>query len=878
MLRAKQLLPVIKASQRSWILAGTSAGSRTSDGTCNPHGLSNADDRDEHLKRTPHLPLHGHEVHGLGHSPLHPTGFPASSAARPPLHNAPISGIYPRDTVVEGPVIESAGHDGKTVSKVVGSTAAVNSDPQPLQKVGFAAVPSLSTVENVVTGAAGGRSNSYRLPRQQSNSSSRNNSTEREIRDTPSPTEREVPSVGKGVPIPSSGTGSQQQRSTPVGASQHGSDRFKPGWQSRGVQSKPSAFPSSPVQPWAQPNGSLAESPSPRHLSVGATDDIARVELPAPRSSSKERFNGRGGQNGRSQSGSRRQSHKAASESRAANGEVVDHVCNILRQLNWRPDTLVALSHVNKTLSAFHINEVLKHQKESGLALKFFDWAKGQEGYKHDVCTYTTMIGILGRARNFEVCTRLLQEMRREGCEPCVVTYNRLIHAYGRANYLGEAMRIFQQMQEEGCAPDRVTYCTLVDLHSKAGFHDVSMDMYQKMQEAGFQPDTFTYSVIIHCLGKAGKVNAALKLFEEMVERGCVPSLVTYNIIIDLQAKAGNHVMAMKLYNDMQDAGFHPDRVTYSIMMEVLGQTGHIDEAEHVFQEMEQAGWVPDAPIYGVMVDMWGKAGNANRAREWYQKMLDSGLTPNVQTSNSLLGTYLRMHQFDSARGVLESMNAWGLVPTLQTHTILLSSCTASAQHQQVVSLMASTLHPVYAFVCTLLSREVPPQELQHIVQQFFQGLHGEEHDCKRGFTDSLIEFLHNLGRRPEAGLVWEVGREHDLYPQAVREKAKNQFSINLHVMSMGTALVALSRTLAGFRQTMLYTGVAPERIEIITGWGKHSRVTGSSLVRQAVHNLLSALGSPFYVENSNVGCFVSHGQPLSNWLHQPHVEHMHLL
>lgn len=62
MLRAKQLLPVIKASQRSWILAGTSAGSRTGDGTCNPHGLSNAEDRDEHLKRTPHLP---HEVSAI---------------------------------------------------------------------------------------------------------------------------------------------------------------------------------------------------------------------------------------------------------------------------------------------------------------------------------------------------------------------------------------------------------------------------------------------------------------------------------------------------------------------------------------------------------------------------------------------------------------------------------------------------------------------------------------------------------------------------------------------------------------------------------------------------------------------------------------------
>lgn len=373
-------------------------------------------------------------------------------------------------------------------------------------------------------------------------------------------------------------------------------------------------------------------------------------------------------------------------------------------------------------------------------------------------------------------------------------------------------------------------------------------------------------------------MNAAYKLFREMMERGCTPSLVTYNIIIRLQAKAGNHVLAIKLYNDMQDAGFHPDTVTYSIMMEVLGQAGHIDEAENIFMEMEQAGWTPDPPIYGSMVDMWGKAGNADKAWEWYKKMLDSGLTPNVQTSNSLLGTYLRLHRFDSARYVLESMHSWGLVPTLQTHTILLDSCTVSAHYHQVVSLMASTNHPIYGFVNMLLSTEVSPQERKLGIHQLFESLQGEEHDCKRGFTDAFIEYLHKLGHKAEAGLVWEVAREHNLYPLAVRQKSRNHYSIDLHVMSMGTALTALSRTLSGFRETMLYTGRVPDRIDIITGWGKHSRVTGSSLVRHAVQNMLTALGSPFYLDNANLGCFVSSGKPLSEWLHQPHIEHMLLL
>jgi pentatricopeptide repeat protein len=44
------------------------------------------------------------------------------------------------------------------------------------------------------------------------------------------------------------------------------------------------------------------------------------------------------------------------------------------------------------------------------------------------------MIGILGRARKFEVINLLLDEMQRDGCEPNVVTCNHLIHCYGHAN------------------------------------------------------------------------------------------------------------------------------------------------------------------------------------------------------------------------------------------------------------------------------------------------------------------------------------------------------------------------------------------------------------------------------------------------------------
>ncbi|KAL2465301.1 Pentatricopeptide repeat-containing protein [Abeliophyllum distichum] len=560
---------------------------------------------------------------------------------------------------------------------------------------------------------------------------------------------------------------------------------------------------------------------------------------------------------------------------------VVESVSRILQKFRWSLATKEALGKLNYSVDAYQANQILKQLKDYNVALGYFYWLKQQPGFKHDGHTYTTMVGILGRARQFGSINKLLDQMVNDGCLPNVVTYNRLIHSYGRANYLNEALGVFSQMRKAGCEPDRVTYCTLIDIHAKAGYLDVAMDMYQRMQEAGLSPDTFTYSVIINCLGKAGHLDAAHKLFCEMVNHGCVPNLVTYNIMIALQAKARNYQSALQLYRDMQNAGFEPDKVTYSIVMEVLGHCGYLDEAEAVFSEMKRKNWIPDEPVYGLLVDLWGKAGNVEKAREWYQAMLNADLRPNVPTFNSLLSAFLRVHRLSDAYNLLQSMHRLGLNPSLQTYTLLLSCCTeaqTSFDMSFCCELMTVTGHPVHTFLLSMPTPGPDGQNVRDHVSNFLDMMHSEDRESKRGLVDAVIDFFHKSGLKEEAGSIWEVAAQKNVYPDAVREKSSCYWLINLHVMSDGTAVTALSRTLAWFRKQMLASGIGPNRIDIVTGWGRRSRVTGSSLVRQAVQELLNVFRFPFFTENGNYGCFVACGEPLNRWLLQSYVERMHLL
>ncbi|ONI08547.1 hypothetical protein PRUPE_5G184700 [Prunus persica] len=562
-------------------------------------------------------------------------------------------------------------------------------------------------------------------------------------------------------------------------------------------------------------------------------------------------------------------------------GNVVQNVSHILQQMRWGPAAEAALLNLNCSMDAYQANQILKQLQDHSVALSFFYWLKRQAGFKHDGHTYTTMVGILGRSRQFGAINKLLNQMVKEGCQPNVVTYNRLIHSYGRANYLKEAMNVFNQMQEAGCEPDRVTYCTLIDIHAKAGFLDVALRLYDGMQEAGLSPDTFTYSVMINCLGKAGHLAAAHRLFCEMVNQGCVPNLVTYNIMIALQAKARNYETALKLYRDMQGAGFEPDKVTYSIVMEVLGHCGYLEEAEAIFGEMKRKNWVPDEPVYGLLVDLWGKAGNVGKAWNWYQAMLHAGLRPNVPTCNSLLSAFLRVHQLSDAYNLLQSMMGLGLNPSLQTYTLLLSCCTEARSPYDMdfcCELMAVTGHPAHTFLLSMPSAGPDGQNVREHMSRFLDLMHSEDRESKRGLVDAVVDFLHKSGLKEEAGSVWEVAAQKNVYPDAIREKSSCYWLINLHVMSDGTAVTALSRTLAWFRQQMLISGICPSRIDIVTGWGRRSRVTGSSLVRQAVEELLNMFSFPFFTENGNSGCFVGCGEPLNKWLLQSYVERMHLL
>lgn len=55
----------------------------------------------------------------------------------------------------------------------------------------------------------------------------------------------------------------------------------------------------------------------------------------------------------------------------------------------------------------------------------------------------------------------------------------------------------------------------------------------------------------------------------------------------------------------------------------------------------------------------------------------------------------------------------------------------------------------------------------------------------------------------------------------------------------------------------------------ILTGWGKHSKITGDGALKRAIEGLLTSIGAPFQIAKCNIGRFISTGAVVTAWLRE---------
>ncbi|KAJ0483561.1 putative tetratricopeptide-like helical domain superfamily, pentacotripeptide-repeat region of PRORP [Helianthus annuus] len=382
------------------------------------------------------------------------------------------------------------------------------------------------------------------------------------------------------------------------------------------------------------------------------------------------------------------------------------------------------------TLSHFLVHQTLIRLKHtSKIAFSFFRWAQTHPNYTHTTSTYTLIIDILGKVKQFDTCWKLITEMDSKGINPNFTTFYVLIRRLVSAGLTKQAVRAFDDI---GCFVGNVVngdvdqeqmeqqvddFCYLFDTLCKYGYPKVAAEMFNKWKGWRFKPDVKMYTVLINGWWKVknGKmaerffnemvasgiepnvvtynvvlngmcrrvslhpeerfertVERARKVFDEMAERGVQPDVTSYSILLHVYSRGHKPDGTLEILKTMKDRGIHPSLASYTSVVKCLCSCGRVDDAYRLLDEMVQNGVTPSATTYNCFFKEYRGRKDVESALSLFKQMKkDSVLIPDTHTSNILLGMFIKLDRFDLVKEIWDDMKGSGSGPDLDSYTLL---------------------------------------------------------------------------------------------------------------------------------------------------------------------------------------------------------------
>ncbi|KAJ8434511.1 hypothetical protein Cgig2_030134 [Carnegiea gigantea] len=485
-------------------------------------------------------------------------------------------------------------------------------------------------------------------------------------------------------------------------------------------------------------------------------------------------------------------------------------------------------------------------------------------GCSLDGSTYELMIPNLAKSGRLEAAVKLFQEMKERKFRPSFSIFASLVDLMGKAGRLDMSMKLYMEMQGLGYRPSATLFVSLIESYVKAGKLEAALRLWDEMRKAGFRPNYGLYTMVVESHAKAGKLEIAMSVFLDMEKAGFLPTPSTYSCLLEMHAASGQVDLAMKLYNSMTNAGLRPSLSTYTALLTLLANKKLVDVAAKILLEMKAMGYSADVSASDVLM-IYIKDGSVDLALRWLRFMSSSGVRTNNFIIRQLFESCMKNGLYESAKPLLETyVNSAAKVDLILYTSILahLVRCQDEQNEKHLMSILSATKHKAHAFMCGLFTGpEQRKQPVLSFVREFFQAIDYElEEGAAKYFVNVLLNYLVLMGQINRARCVWKVAYENKLFPKAIVFDQHIAWSLDVRNLSVGAALVAVVHTLHRFRKRMLYYGVVPRRIKLVTG----------PTLKIVVAQMLSSVDSPFEVSKVVLR---APGDSVLEWFKKPIVQ-----
>ncbi|GAB4836690.1 hypothetical protein Ancab_001603 [Ancistrocladus abbreviatus] len=479
-----------------------------------------------------------------------------------------------------------------------------------------------------------------------------------------------------------------------------------------------------------------------------------------------------------------------------------------------------------------------------GLPYKAFEIYESMEtaGCSLNGSTCEMMIPSLAKSGRLDGAVKLFQEMKQKNFRPSFSVFATLVDCMGKAGRLDTSMKFYMEMQNFGYKSSATLFVSLIESHVKAGKLESALRLWEEMKRTGFRPNYGLYTMMVESHAKSGKLEIAMSLFQDMEKVGFLPTPATYSSLLEMHAASGQVDHAMKLYNSMTNAGFRPGLSTYTALLTLLANKKLVDVAAKILLEMKGMGYSVDVSASDALM-VYIKDGSVDLAFRWLRFMESSGLKTNNFIIRQLFESCMKNGLYESAKPLIETyVNSAAKVDLILYTSILahLVRCQDEQNEKHLMSILSATRHKAHSFMCGLFTGpEQRKQPVLSFVREFFQGINYElEEGAARYFVNVLLNYLVLMGQINRARCVWKVAYENKLFPKAIVFDQHIAWSLDVRNLSVGAALIAVVHTLHRFRKRMLYYGVVPRRIKLVSG----------PTLKIVVAQMLSSVDSPFEV------------------------------
>ncbi|THF96406.1 hypothetical protein TEA_015432 [Camellia sinensis var. sinensis] len=551
------------------------------------------------------------------------------------------------------------------------------------------------------------------------------------------------------------------------------------------------------------------------------------------------------------------------------NASAVAKIVEIVKRWKWGPEMDTQLDRLQFVPNMTHISQALKLISDTDASLSLFRWAMRQSWDFNGIqslfdkmirdsgntglssfSVFNRVIQYLAKAKKLEglpyKAFEIYENMEEVGCSLDGSIYELMIPSLAKSGHLDAALKLFQKMKENNFRQSFLIFSSLVDSMGKAGRLDTSMKVYMEMKGLGLRPSATMFVSLIESFIKVGKLETALRIWDEMRKAGLRPNYGLYTMIVESHAKSGKLEIAMSIFSNMVKAGFLPTPSTYSCLLEMHAASGQVDAAMKLYNSMTNAETYVAAKILlemkamGYSVDVsasdvlmvYIKDGSVDLALRWLRFMGASSIRTNNFIIRPLFESCMKSGLYESAKPLLETyVNSTAKVDLILYTSILahLVRYQEEQNERHLMSILGATKHKAHNFMCGLF---MGPEQRKQPVLSFINRAH----------------------------YVWKVAYENKLFPKAIVFDQHIAWSLDVRNLSVGAALIAVVHTFHRFRKRMLYNGVVPRRIKLVTG----------PTLKIMVAQMLNSVESPFEVSKVVLR---APGNSVLEWFKKPIVQ-----